>query len=86
MAAGSIPSSWASRTSYSGTCHPQGSPRVSLQCVLRMGPGGLSPGIPFTVSVVKNIASGGTWVAQWVKHPTLDFSSGHDLPVCEIEP
>ena len=23
----------------------------------------------------------GTWVAQWVKHPTLDFSSGHDLTV-----
>ena len=21
------------------------------------------------------------WVAQSVKHPTLDFSSGHDLPV-----
>ena len=29
---------------------------------------------------------GGTWVAQLVKHPTLDFSSGHDLTVCGIEP
>lgn len=28
----------------------------------------------------------GTWVAQLVKHQTLDFSSGHDLMVCEIEP
>ena len=27
----------------------------------------------------------GTWVAQWVKHPTLDFSSGHDLMVSEFE-
>ena len=25
------------------------------------------------------------WVAQSVKHPTLDFSSGHDLTVCELE-
>ena len=27
-----------------------------------------------------------TGVAQLVKHLTLDFSLGHDLPVCEIEP
>ena len=27
----------------------------------------------------------GTWVAQLVKCQTLDFSSGHDLMVCEIE-
>ena len=27
----------------------------------------------------------GAWVAQMVKHPTLDFSSGHDLTVCEFE-
>ena len=25
---------------------------------------------------------GGAWVAQLVEHPTLDFSSGHDLAVC----
>ena len=28
----------------------------------------------------------GTWVAQSVMHLTLDFPSGHDLPVSEIEP
>ena len=28
----------------------------------------------------------GTWVAQSVKHPTLDFGSGHDLTVTEFEP
>ena len=27
-----------------------------------------------------------TWVTQSVKGPTLDFSSGHDLVVCEIKP
>ena len=27
----------------------------------------------------------GAWVAQLVKCQTLDFSSGHDLMVCEIE-
>ena len=26
------------------------------------------------------------WVAQLVKHPTLDFGSGHDLAVHEIKP
>ena len=25
-------------------------------------------------------------MAQLVKRPTLDFSSGHDLAVCELEP
>ena len=28
----------------------------------------------------------GTWVAQSVKHLTLDFGSGHDLVVCGFEP
>ena len=28
----------------------------------------------------------GTWVAQSVKHPTLNCSSGHDLTVHEFEP
>ena len=27
-----------------------------------------------------------SWLAQWVKRPTLDFDSGHDLMVCGIEP
>ena len=29
---------------------------------------------------------GGTWVAQSVKHQTLDFHSGHNLTVCEFKP
>ena len=28
----------------------------------------------------------GTWMAQSVEHPTLDFGSGHGLMVCEFEP
>ena len=28
----------------------------------------------------------GTWVAQLVECPTLDFGSGHDLTVHEFEP
>ena len=28
----------------------------------------------------------GAWVAQSVKCSTFDFSSGHDLAVCEFEP
>ena len=35
----------------------------------------------------KNLThSGGAWVAQLVKHPTLGFSSGHDLTVREFQP
>ena len=30
--------------------------------------------------------NGGTWVAQWGKHSTLDLGSGHDLMVRVIEP
>ena len=26
------------------------------------------------------------WVTQLIEHPTLDFSSGHDLMVCKFEP
>ena len=29
---------------------------------------------------------GGPWVAQAVKRPTLDFSSGHDLMAREFKP
>ena len=29
---------------------------------------------------------GGAWVAQSVKHPTLDFGSDHDLTVREFKP
>ena len=29
---------------------------------------------------------GGAWGAPLVKHLTLDFGSGHDLPVCGFEP
>ena len=28
----------------------------------------------------------GAWVAQSIKRPTLDFSSGHDLTIRELEP
>ena len=34
----------------------------------------------------KTVPFWGTWVAQSVKLPTLDFGSGGDLMVCEIEP
>ena len=28
----------------------------------------------------------GAWVAQSVKYPTLDFSSGHHLMICKFKP
>ena len=38
------------------------------------------------LQILANAGVGGAWVAQLIKHPTLDFCSGHDLTVCEIEP
>ena len=38
------------------------------------------------VSVKILVYFGGARVAQLVKHPTLDFGSGHDLTVHEFEP
>ena len=36
-------------------------------------------------NVLRNILVGvGTWVAQWVKHLILDFSSGHDHIVMRL--
>ena len=37
-------------------------------------------------SETKDGMPGGTWVAQLVKRPTLDFGSGYDLMVWEFEP
>ena len=34
----------------------------------------------------EDIENRGVWVAQLVKRLTVDFSSSHDLMVCEIEP
>ena len=40
--------------------------------------------LPLSLSL--KTKNGGTWVAQWVKRPTLGFGSGRDLTVCESEP
>ena len=37
-------------------------------------------------SLLEQITVGGPWGAQSVKCPTLDFGSGHDLTVHEMEP
>ena len=42
-----------------------------------------SPGID---NLHKKYIYGGAWVAQLVKHLTVDFGSGHDLMVCEFDP
>ena len=34
----------------------------------------------------KSSKAQGAWVVQLVEHLTLDFGSGHDLTVCELEP
>ena len=39
-----------------------------------------------TKTEYKNVSITGAWVAQSIKLQTLDFSSGHDLTVCEFEP
>ena len=36
--------------------------------------------------IMKKLLSRGAWMAQSVKHLTLDIGSGHNLMVCGIEP
>ena len=55
---------------------------MSSQSVCHIG---ILSGRQFSI-VLTNMESGGTWVAESVKHPTLDFSSGHDLTVHELKP
>ena len=40
----------------------------------------------FPIRELETTQTWGTWLARSVKHPTLDFGSGHDLTVCRIEP
>ena len=40
----------------------------------------------YSADIYRKRKCGGTRVAQSVKHPTLGFGSGHDLPVRGIEP
>ena len=49
-------------------------------------PNFLSLGFLLYKRVIIIPTSWGTWVAQLAKRPTLDFSSGHELTVGEIEP
>ena len=35
---------------------------------------------------LKSWLSWGAWIAQLVRHPTIDFSSGHELTVREFQP
>ena len=46
-----------------------------------------SPICTHSVSLSKKKGnSWGAWVAQSVKHLTVDFASGHDFTVCELKP
>ena len=38
------------------------------------------------IIIVRIAKSRGSWVAQLVKQPTIDFSSGHDLRVMGLSP
>ena len=40
----------------------------------------------YTMSENQKLSGRGAWMAQWVKRPTLDFGSHHDLTVREFEP
>ena len=46
----------------------------------------LLPGAPRDVECSFNMDFRGAWVAQLVEHPTLGFSSGHDLKVVRSSP
>ena len=38
------------------------------------------------ISIKNNMTGVGALVVQLIKHPALDFGSGHDLTVCGFEP
>ena len=42
--------------------------------------------LELAVKDIKKSIIGNAWVAQLVKHLTLDVSAGHDLTVPEIKP
>ena len=42
--------------------------------------------LPVPTWSIKTIINGGTWVAQSIEHPALDFSSGHDPRVVGSSP
>ena len=48
---------------------------------VRSGQAETAAPVPHGKLLFKNSHSGGAWVAQLVKHPTLDFGSGYDLTV-----
>ena len=70
----------------SGTC-PRGHARPAFgnllvsDSTLRISSSGYS-----ILLLQQNDHPGGAWVAQLVKRPSLDFSSGHGLTVGEIQP
>ena len=61
-------------SSLTGYCKAKDKKNIHKPCTLR------GKFVPH-----KSTGCWGTWVAQSVKHPTLDLSSGHDLTVCEFE-
>ena len=42
--------------------------------------------MPGDIKVIQKYQLRGTWVAQFVKHLTLNFGSGHDLRVMRLSP
>ena len=38
------------------------------------------------LKLLEIVSSQSTWVAQWVEHPSLDFSSGHGPRVVRLSP
>lgn len=42
--------------------------------------------MPGDIKVIQKYQLRGTWVAQFVKHLTLNFGSGHDLRVVRSSP
>ena len=65
--------------------HDKGRGNLNLRNV-GLGAWNTSFSYSITCELKKLLSLQGAWVAQSIKYPTLDFGSGHDPTVPEIEP
>ena len=75
-----------SQASQTGVCTPQGGMALQSQSTSRASSGSTTFIFNLYHFYVKSYMKRSAWVAQSVKHPTLDFGSGHDLTVRESKP
>lgn len=60
--------------------------KIQLSSSIKQSLNIISLTCPVTHLANKILETQGTWVAQWVKWPTLDIGSGHDMGIMGLSP